>query len=697
MLAVMAPRRRAAAARAPTPQRTGEPPRALTGERYKPGADRGASPGARSGGDRGVAPEVHRRAPDPGLDPARQTAREASFLAEASRLLANSLDYETTLSTVAGLALPDLGAWCIVDIVEANGDIRRLAIVHPEDDKQALVTELREGWPPTRHDRLGVPIVARSLQPEIVPHVDQELLEHVARNPRNLEILLRLGIGSLMSVPLSARGDCLGAITFVSDLEGRSFNEDDLALAEDLANRAAIAIDNARLYRQARRSREAAEMASRAKSQFLGVMSHELRTPINAILGYTQILDMGVKGKLTDEQRALLSRIDVSGKHLLELVTRVLDVSRAEAGELTVSNHSNIVHDVIESTLQIVSQQAPEHVRVETRCDGEGDFRFLGDGIRVRQILVQLVSNAFRFTREDGRVIIECQRVEDPPRGGAPIGAGPWIRIDVHDEGIGIPEDRIDAVFEPFVQAETNSFTRETDGSGLGLAIGRYLARLMGGDLTVVSEAGKGSTFSLWLAAPRKIDDSRRDRRVFDRQIEGLPILADHLLRRLKPIVDAYVDRLRQDGGIPRAGEATDIELRDHIPHFIAGLSDLLRHAGSVGQDVSQVLRGGTAIQRTTLELHGAQRHQLGWTTGALRRDLDLLRRVIRHDIRSTAPQGLKSDDPFEVLDRLFEQAQHISLQGWKHADRSGHDTLPHTQSGPAHSQSDPAYSQSDP
>lgn len=598
----------------------------------------------------------------------RRAVREASFLAEASRLLAHSLDYETTLSTVAGLALPDLGAWCVVDVAEDNGDIRRVAVVHPDPDKQELARELRDGWPPTRHDPLGVPLVARSLEAEIIPVVDDDLLKEMARSPRNLEILQRLGIGSLMTVPLAASGDCLGAITFMNRRGGRAYGADDLALAEDLANRAAIAIDNARLYRMARRSQEAAEMASRAKSQFLGVMSHELRTPINAILGYTQLLDMGVKGALSSEQRRLLSRIDASGRHLLELVIRVLDVSRAEAGELTVNSEDNRVDEVIESTLQIVTQQAPDHITIESRCDGQGRLRFLGDGIRVRQILVHLVSNACRFTRGSGRVVLRCALVYEGFGENTPPGTGPWVRIDVEDNGIGIPEDRLEAVFEPFVQADPNPFTREADGSGLGLAIGRYLARLMGGDLTVVSEPGKGSTFSLWLAAPRDVDNGRGERPVVARNVEGLATLSEHLLRRLKPILDAYVDRLRQDSAVPRAAEATEIELQNHIPHFIAGLSNLLHHASQAGDDVSEVLRGGSTLQRITLELHGGQRHQLGWSTEALQRDLELLRRAIHHDIRITAPESF-GKPPLEVLDRLFEQAQHISLQGWRHAN----------------------------
>ena len=594
--------------------------------------------------------------------------RGPSFLAEASRLLADTLDYEATLSTVARLALPHLGSWCIVDIVEEDGELRRLAIIHPEAEKAELVRELKDGWPPDRADPLGVPAVALTRRSEVVPVVNDAWLREVAKSERNLELLRRLGIGSLMSVPLIARGDVLGAMTFVAPEGAPHYVGDDLSLAEDLAARAAIAIDNARLYRRAEQARAAAELASQAKSQFLGVMSHELRTPINAILGYAQLLDMGVRGPLGDGQREMLERVEVSARHLLDMVTRILDVSKAETGELTVRSQVTAVDDVVGGAL---GELRPEQVgkrAIEQGCDGECRLRFLGDAIRARQILVHLLTNACRFTGEEGRIRIDCERVRGPVSPDRLRGTGPWIRIDVIDDGIGIPADRLEAVFEPFVQGDNHRYIRQVDGSGLGLAISRYLARVMGGDLTVRSEPGRGSCFSLWLPAPAELSELRRERRLFDRDAEGLEFLSAHLLGRLRAIMETYVDRLRRDGAIPRAREASVVELRDHVPHFISGVASLLSHAGHAGSEVSEVLRGGNAIQRLTLELHGAQRRRLGWSETAVRRDLELLRHVIETDIRRVAPKRKNLEEAFEVLDRLFEQAERISLQGWHFA-----------------------------
>jgi signal transduction histidine kinase len=611
----------------------------------------------------GTAPGERRR----GQPRRRYDASNASFLADASRLLADSLDYETTLGNVAMLALPHLGAWCIVDVVEEDGKIRRVAVAHPDPEKQVLARELRDGWPPNREDPLGVPAVARTRRSEVISRVDEELLERVARSPANLRLLRELGIGSLMIVPLLARGEVLGAMTFVGPEDGPHYSDMDLELAEDLAARAAIAIDNARLYRQAERARESAERASQAKSQFLGIMSHELRTPINAILGYTQLLDMGLRGGLTEDQRALLQRVEGSSRHLLDMVTRLLDMSKAEAGELMVQSQVNTVDDIVTAALEAVRPVTRDR-HIVGRCDPDKRLRFIGDGIRARQILVNLLTNAARFTAEDGTITVSCERV-DGPVGPELLGsAGPWVRICVEDDGIGIPHDKVEAVFEPFVQVEDAPLIRQTDGTGIGLAVSRNLARLMGGELTVVSVPGHGSRFSLWLPAPRALAETRRDRRLFPRDTGGLPLLSDHLLRRLKPIMDAYVERLRQDGGLPRAREASDIALRDHVPHFLSGIASLLSHADSSGPEISAVLQGGNAIQRLTLELHGAERHSLGWSADALRRDLAILRDVIEEDLRAAGAPDDVMPELCSVLERLFQQAIRISLQGWNYA-----------------------------
>jgi GAF domain-containing protein len=195
----------------------------------------------------------------------------ARFLAEASRLLAQSLDYEATLETVAKLATPELGAWALVDLVEDDGAIRRLAVVHPDPSKQALARELERGYPPAVQDALGAPLVLRTREAELVPEVTDALLVAVARDPRHLEILRSLGIGSLMVVPMLARGHVVGCMTFVSADSERRYAADDLALADDLATRCALAVDNARLYRAAQQARAEALAARRDAERGRGV------------------------------------------------------------------------------------------------------------------------------------------------------------------------------------------------------------------------------------------------------------------------------------------------------------------------------------------------------------------------------------------------------------------------------------------
>lgn len=181
--------------------------------------------------------------------------RDLSFLVEATRLLADSLDVETTLATVARLSLPHLGSWCMVDLREGD-HMRRLAIIHPDPEKQALAEQLLGGWPPLRDDALGIPSAMRTGRSQVVISVDDEMVVAAARSERNLALLRALEIGSFMTIPLAARGEVLGAITYVSPNHGDSFTPRDLALAEDLAARVAIAIDNSRLMRRAELSEE---------------------------------------------------------------------------------------------------------------------------------------------------------------------------------------------------------------------------------------------------------------------------------------------------------------------------------------------------------------------------------------------------------------------------------------------------------
>jgi PAS domain S-box-containing protein len=419
----------------------------------------------------------------------KRSEESSRFLARASEILSASLDYERTLAELAHIVVPELADWCAVDILGEDGQLRQLAVAHVDPAKVRLARALTERYPPDPNAATGVPNVLRTGEPEIYTEISDELLVASAVDDEHLRIIRELGLKSALIVPLVARGHTLGALSLLSAESRRRYREADLALANELARRAALAVDNARLHRAALAARDAAQLANEAKSRFLAVMSHEFRTPLNAIAGYAELLRMGLRGPVTSEQVQDLDRIAQSERTLLSLINDILNYARLEGGHVQYATRDLRVQTVIaELEALVLPQLHAKRLHFEfAKCDPE--LIVHADAEKVRQILLNLLSNAIKFTDAGGSIGVECEESEN------------HVRILVRDTGVGIPGDKLQAIFEPFVQLD-RSLTSAHEGSGLGLAISRDLARGMRGDLTAESAPGRGSTFILTL--PRR-------------------------------------------------------------------------------------------------------------------------------------------------------------------------------------------------
>jgi signal transduction histidine kinase len=615
--------------------------------------------------------------------PASRRELEASghdrlaFLTEASRRLAASLDYEAALTTIAGMSTSVMDAWVILDLVDEDGEIRRLTVQHPDPQKQDAARVLRDRYRPVPNDLPDVTRVIREGRPDIAHDISPDALAQRARDAEQLAVLETLSTQAYFSVPIVAHGSVWGAITYVAPQEGRRFSDIDRDIAEDLANRAALAIESARMHRAAIASRAAtdaaiaaAEEAGRRKSEFLATMSHEFRTPLNAILGYAQLLDMGVLGPTTPAQNAHLERLQESARHLLQLVDDVLDVAKADADRLDVR------HDVLMTGAAVVAATALVHPQATAKGIRMFDLNhnapgaaYVGDERRVRQILVNLLSNAVKFTPPGGEVTIICGATDEPDPGAqlgegesapraaeAPRSGMPWAYVRVNDSGPGIAPQFMSRLFEPFVQAD-GALTREKGGTGLGLAISRRLARRMGGDITVRSKLGSGAVFTLWLPTPRAesslqranqipLDTTRRtpsstlaiesaeSEQLDDVAYAVLHAIGTRLSTDAETIAERYVAALRADGNFPGARELRGVQLRDHATPFVGLLASQLTVIGETQGKDPDLLGDTGHVTRLMAELHGAQRHRLGWRESDIEREIQILYYEIERAIR---------------------------------------------------------------
>ena len=309
--------------------------------------------------------------------------------------------------------------------------------------------------------------------------------ERDARYPHLKEARRLSGGGPIAAIPMTVDGQVVGGLGFTFPPDG-TIGTEDVEFMTALAQQCSQAIERARLYDAEKRARAFAEEANKAKTDFLTTMSHELRTPLNAIGGYADLIQAGIRGPVTEEQTLDLDRIKRSQRHLLSLINDVLNFAKLQAGMVQVADIEFDMDAVASGAEALVTPQILEK-QLTYRFIGAGERCIVrGDPEKVEQILLNLLSNAIKFTEPGGEVTVslECDDTT--------------VTAKVSDTGTGISSDKLQAVFEPFVQLNRTK-TSSNEGTGLGLAISRDLARAMGGELTLSSEPNVGSVFSLRL------------------------------------------------------------------------------------------------------------------------------------------------------------------------------------------------------
>ncbi len=406
----------------------------------------------------------------------------SSFLARASEVLASSLDYRATLSSVARLAVSEVADWCLVDMREADGTLKSLVTEHGDPRLRSELQALGQRYPARPDTPYGPPNVLRTGNPELASSISEEMLRAVTTSEEHFEAIAKFGFRSYMCVPIGVRGQLLGTITFVGSDSGRSYTPDDLALAEALAYRASLAIDNAKLY-------EEAQEAIRARDEFLSVASHELKTPVTTLQLQIQGLLRRLRTGGSPTPAALEERLATSERQverLTHLINDLLDISRITGGRLDVHiesvDFSAVVREV-STRLEESLLRAGCTFLVNAPEPQVGAW----DRLRLDQIVTNLVANAMTYGA------------------GHPIeisvsGTSEMVRLSVADQGIGIAPENQARIFERFERAVSG---RHYGGLGLGLWIVRQIVDALGGVITVESEPGQGSVFSVELPRNR--------------------------------------------------------------------------------------------------------------------------------------------------------------------------------------------------
>jgi signal transduction histidine kinase/CheY-like chemotaxis protein len=459
-----------------------------------------------------------------------QSVGELRALGEVTQAVNSTLDLATVLSTIVAKAVELSGTEAgSIYVVDPTTQGLHLRASHGMSDE--LIAEL---------NRQGVDLSEKTIADAAAQRAPVQTpdLKDAAPSPV-LDILLRAGYRAVLIVPLLGPESLIGMLVVRRKALGE-FPQHTVDLLQTFAAQSVLAIQNANLFAEVEEKSRQLEMASQHKSQFVASMSHELRTPLNAIIGLTEMMVSNAQRFGTEKAAEPLRRVHRAGTHLLGLINQVLDLSKIEAGKLELSpetvNLAPLLEDVIGTARQLAEQNKNRLI-----LDAQENLGQLTvDPMRLRQILLNLLSNACKFTKQ-GEVKLRVKKVVDGRN---------WIEMAVADTGIGMTPEQQAKLFEEFTQADSST-ARQYGGTGLGLAITRKLARMMGGDVTVASEPGKGSVFTVRL--PGSVDaqarsssgsDGRRSPAadcvlVIDDDATARELIADHLKAEAFSVVTA--------------------------------------------------------------------------------------------------------------------------------------------------------------
>jgi PAS domain S-box-containing protein len=404
----------------------------------------------------------------------KRDAINTRFLAGASAVLAALTDEASALQKVATLAVPHFADWCAVDMAGPDGSIRRVAVAHVDPQKVRLAHEITDRWPPDPDAPHGVPEILRTGRSQIVSDITDQILSASIRDPEILVLLRKLGLRSYIGVPLAVRGKTLGAITFVAAESGRRYDKTDLDAAEDLARRAAVAIENAQLY-------QAVREADKRKDEFLATLAHELRNPLAPLRNSLYLLKTaGASGPPLDRALALMGRqVDL----LTRLVDDLLDVSRVMRGKIELRAEPVDVGAIAARAVETAQPLLDARRHKLTVAVPDRPVRVQADPVRLAQVIGNLLTNAAKYTEPGGDIRLAVEQAD-----GQAV-------VRVRDTGIGIAADVLPKVFELFFQADTSAGGTQ-GGLGIGLTLVRSLVELHGGMVEAHSAGpGRGSTF----------------------------------------------------------------------------------------------------------------------------------------------------------------------------------------------------------